>query len=113
MGTGPSGADRQVVREPVPKVKLALALVGAVLSLAFMAYLSSDAGSDVPDEVLAGGVLLLGLATLGFGLLASERAIMRSAAKSRSWHSPRALRGLYVIGGVLFTLLGVSALLFG
>lgn len=81
--------------------------------MALAAYLSSDAGSDVPSEVFAIGVLLFGLATLGFGLLASEPLIMRSAAKPRSWHSPRALRGLYVIGGGLFTLLGVSALAFG
>lgn len=70
-------------------------------------------GAQPPIEVFAVPLLLFGLAVLALGLFASDRLLMRTVARPRAWHSPRALRVLYVSGGALFALLGVSALLFG
>ena len=84
---------------PLTKGRAAAAVFFFALGCAVLVFRHSKLSDRVHIEVYAGLCLLLGLAVLAFGVLASDRLLIRDLKPGRQAR-PGALRAFYVISGV-------------
>lgn len=97
-------------KKPLTKRRLAIAIFFFALGVSALAFRESDAANEVPIEVYASLLLLFGLAIFAFGLLASDRLLLKDLKPGRQVR-PRTLRIFYVVTAAAFVVLGLAGLL--